>query len=743
MSTQPRFGHWAGGLALSLAAAVVLGGAQPSASAADRLARLRERFPAADANGDGILTPQEAGAFRTQRQAAVRAGGGRATNRERRIAPSHADIAYGPDERQVLDLYLAPAGRPTPLVIHIHGGGFVGGNKESVGDDLVGALHAEGISVASIHYRFITTDPFPAPFLDGARAVQFLRLHAGEYGLDPQRFAVTGGSAGAGISLWLAMHDDLAIPGDADPLRRQSTRVSCALVYGAQVSYDPRFWREHGMSAGLEHPSFGRMYPRTEGEADESPRRLAIMEECAPIHHATADDPPVLLVYGQADTPITADTPGGETIHHPRHGRILERTLEPLGVSCAVVAPGEERSGPGPVAFLVHGLRSAQAVAAPAARWFRGNTHTHTLWSDGDGPPEMVADWYVRHGYDFLVLSDHNVLSQGDRWFPVRPKSRLTAERVERLRETYGGEWVAIRERDGQSEMRLKTLPELREHFERPGAFLFIQGEELTDQFEQAPVHLNGVNLAERIPPQGGDSLRAVLQRNIDAVIAQGRRLNRPVLAHINHPNFGWAMTAEDIASVTGERFFEVYNGHSGVRNYGDATHPSTERMWDVALQLRLTRLDLGLLLGLATDDSHEYYEWGVGITNPGRGWVMVRAARLTAEAIVNALRAGDFYASSGVSVEDFHSDGKRYEVRVRAEPGLTYTTEFIGTRKGATHPADIGLVLAATSANPAVYTFKGDELYVRARVTSSRLHPNPYAAGDHETAWLQPVRPR
>jgi len=391
----------------------------------------------------------------------------------------------------------------------------------------------------------------------------------------------------------------------------------------------------------------------------------------------------------------------------------------------------------------------APAVGAAAdqisteQRWFRGNTHTHTLWSDGDGPPEMVAAWYRDHGYDFLVLSDHNILSQGEKWFTVSEKGKLTPERVQRLRQIYGAGWVATRRPGDRLQMRLKTLPELREAFESPGKFIFIQGEEISDAFEGLPIHINALNLTQYIPPQGGASVREVLQANLDAVLDQGLRLGRPVLAHINHPNFGWALTAEDIASITGERFFEIYNGHSGVRNYGDDTHLSTERMWDVALTLRLTQLGTGLLYGLATDDSHEYYDWGVGETNPGRGWVMVRGEQLEADAIITALKAGDFYASSGVFLENIRGNGKALEVDIKTEQDLTYTTEFIGTRRMSGGLGPVGEVLASTREVRAVYELRGDELYVRAKVTSSRLHPNPYAAGDPECAWVQPITGR
>lgn len=395
------------------------------------------------------------------------------------------------------------------------------------------------------------------------------------------------------------------------------------------------------------------------------------------------------------------------------------------------------------LAWLLHACLAPRG--AGAARWWKGNTHTHTLWSDGDGAPELVAATYRERGYDFLVLSDHNVLSEGETWFPVEEQGRLTPARVEQLRARFGARAVELREviyDDGSlgTQMRLVTLPELRWRFEAPGEFLFLQGEEITDSFEGTPVHVNGVNLLRGIQPLGGASLRETLLNNVWAVAQQSQRLGKPMLAHVNHPNFGWALTWEDLAALRDDRFFEVYNGHPAVHNEGDAERPSLERMWDLALTRRLTELDLGLLYGLATDDAHNYHEERVGLANVGRGWVMVRAARLDADELVRAMQRGDFYATSGVLLDDFASDAGRYRVVIQEQPGVAYVTRFVGTRVRPGTEAEVGVVLAETRANPAEYALRGDELYVRAVVVSDRPHPNPYAEGDVETAWLQPV---
>jgi hypothetical protein len=294
--------------------------------------------------------------------------------------------------------------------------------------------------------------------------------------------------------------------------------------------------------------------------------------------------------------------------------------------------------------------------------------------------------------------------------------------------------------------MRLKTLSELREHFEAPGEFLFVQGEEVTSSWRDEatgtnlPVHVNAMNTGERVGPQQGASVREILAAAVQAIEAEGERNGHPALAHLNHPNFHWGVTWEDLAHVAGERFFEVYNGHRGVRSSGDAEHPSTEEIWDRVNALRVTELDFELLYGVATDDAHSY--WAPDQTSiPGRGWVMVAAPELEADALVEALRRGDFYSSSGVRLADVRSDGEECVVEIDLRPNETCTTLFRGARRSE-DGVDVGIVFSETHDNPARYTFTGDELFVRAVVVSSRDKVDGYEAGDKECAWTQPVRP-
>ncbi|MBI4578811.1 MAG: hypothetical protein HY718_03860, partial [Planctomycetes bacterium] len=177
---------------------------------------------------------------------------------------------------------------------------------------------------------------------------------------------------------------------------------------------------------------------------------------------------------------------------------------------------------------VVCGVVGLAASAAPADQWYKGNTHTHTWWSDGDSPPEVAVKWYKEHGYAFLVLSDHNVLSQGDKWVVADAKR---TKGLAHYNEVFPNKPLPRRERDGKTEYRLTTLDELRATYQTPGGFLLVQGEEISDQFDpgkqtggqskKLPIHLNGFNLKELVPPQGGKSVTDTLQRNIDAVLAQ------------------------------------------------------------------------------------------------------------------------------------------------------------------------------------------------------------------------------
>ena len=405
-------------------------------------------------------------------------------------------------------------------------------------------------------------------------------------------------------------------------------------------------------------------------------------------------------------------------------------------------------------------LLHADETTSGDYRYWKGNLHTHSLWSDGDDFPEMIAEWYRTHGYHFLALSDHNVLSQGLRWMAASEISgRGGPTVIPKYLARFGTSWVETRGTPDTPdfEVRLKPLDEFRALIEERGKFIMIPGEEISDRSEGVPVHMNATNLLEVIEPQGGATVREAMANNLRAVEAQARAVGREILLHLNHPNFGYAVTAEDLAAVVQERFFEVYNGHPAVGHLGDDDHPSVERLWDIANTIRIGKLNAPPLFGLATDDSHSYH--GKPGAHVGRGWVMVRARFLTPEHLIRALQAGDFYSSSGVLLSsiEFSKSERTLTVAVQARPGEDYTIEFRGTRTNyddstATRTADratrlskkytsdIGAIFQTSSGNSATYRFRGDELFVRAVVTSSARLADPTFQGQLQQAWTQPV---
>jgi hypothetical protein len=407
------------------------------------------------------------------------------------------------------------------------------------------------------------------------------------------------------------------------------------------------------------------------------------------------------------------------------------------------------------------GLVASAASAADSGRWWKGNLHTHSLWSDGDDFPESIAELYKTNGYHFLAFTDHNTLHVTNKWVNVETHRGAKAG-FPQYAARWPKSWIETRpDKDGKTEVRLKFLSEYRGRFEEPDRFLLIQSEEVTDRWKTAPIHMNAHNLREVVKPRGGDSVTQVISNNIAAVLEQRQRTGQPMLPHVNHPNFGLAITPEELLQVRDARFFEVFNGHPTVHNNGTNLSPSMDRFWDIVLTRRLAELKYPVMFGLGTDDGHNYHTNSVGKSNPLRGWVWVRAAKLTPESLIAALEAGDFYASSGVKLRDVRQDAKSIALEIEAQPGVTYTTQFVGTRKNYDarnepqrnnagealrvahrYSLDIGTVLAEVKGPKASYTLKGDELYVRARVISSKPHPNPSQRGDYETAWTQPVGP-
>ena len=271
--------------------------------------------------------------------------------------------------------------------------------------------------------------------------------------------------------------------------------------------------------------------------------------------------------------------------------------------------------------------------------WYKGNTHTHTVNSDGDSTPDEVVRWYREHGYNFLVLTDHNYLTE-----------------VSGLQSVFGA----------------------------TEKFLLIPGEELTDKFEKKDIHINGLNPRELVNPQHGDSVVATIQNNVNAI----RKVEG--IPHVNHPNFNWSITTDDLKRIKNLKLFEIYNGHPTVNNLGGGGVPGLEAMWDDILSAGMQ------LYGIAVDDAHNFKTPEDRTkARPGFGWVMVRAEKLGVTEILQAMERGDFYASTGVTLRDYQSDKKQITITIAEQPATSkYVVQFIGQwgkvlKEVTTTPAD------------------------------------------------------
>ena len=301
----------------------------------------------------------------------------------------------------------------------------------------------------------------------------------------------------------------------------------------------------------------------------------------------------------------------------------------------------------------------------PRSRWYKGNIHTHTTESDGDAEPEKVVSWYRRHGYDFLVLSDHNHRTMF--------------------------EYAAGKRR-----------------FRRP---LMIPGEEISANIKNGsvPIHLGGIGITRVVEPIDAGEVVATIQANVNAILEAGG------IASINHPNYKWAFDHEAIRRVAGASLLEVFNGHPVANVYGAPGKFSYDEIWDGVLSAGRA------IFGVATDDAHRYHDFEPKMSNPGRGWVVVRSAAFTSDAIVDSLASGDFYSSTGVTLSELVTSQDSVSLKIEQEFQMIYSTRFIGKN---------GAVLAEVAGLEAAYDINGDEGYVRAVVVSS----------GNTRAWTQPV---
>lgn len=275
--------------------------------------------------------------------------------------PTSANVSYGPHKRHVLDFWKAQSTKPTPLVFVIHGGGWQGGSKERLHRFAdTNALLKAGISVVAINYRFIPQaveagikPPVRAPLHDAARALQFVRSKAAEWNIDKKRIGAAGGSAGACSSLWLAFHDDMADPQSKDPVARESTRLCCAAVTGAQTTLDPKQMKEWTPNSKYGGHAFGlRPFDKFLANRDSI---LEWIAEYSPYALVSKDDPPVYLIY---KAPPAIGKPQRDPTHTSNFGVKLQEHCQTTGVDCELVYPKAPNvTHPGATGFLIARLK--------------------------------------------------------------------------------------------------------------------------------------------------------------------------------------------------------------------------------------------------------------------------------------------------------------------------------------------------------------------------------------------------
>jgi hypothetical protein len=303
--------------------------------------------------------------------------------------------------------------------------------------------------------------------------------------------------------------------------------------------------------------------------------------------------------------------------------------------------------------FTIISIITTTSAYCQEVHWYKGNTHTHTTNSDGNETPRRVVRWYLDHNYNFLVLSDHSYLND------------------------------------------IKYLDT-----DKNDDFTLIPGEEVTDRAEHKPVHLIAMGIKNLVKEQHGKTILETLQNDIDAINAAGG------IAQINHPNWKYSFNDTTLSQVRNVKLVEIYNISTENNNYSAGGYPGMEEIWDKVLSAGV------MMYGVISDDTHDYLgEFSADKSPPGRGWIMVRANELTAEAIIASLEKGDFYATVGVILNDIKITDKTYSIDIQPFGDAKFTTLFIG-RNGKVLKEDYNLKSS--------YTFSGDEGYVRIKVLCS-----------------------
>ena len=359
-------------LASSLAVLPCSRGQEVTSENNDRLRKALKQYPEADTNKDGVLSMVEGLALLAKIKGGQSPGVSAADLAKN--PPTFADVAYGPAERNKLDFWKAKSDKPAPVIVFIHGGGFTSGDKSKVRNDriLTDSL-AAGVNFAAINYRYRIGVPLQDVLRDCARAIQFIRSKSAEWNVDKPRIASYGGSAGAGTSLWLAFHDDLADPQSSDPVLRESSRIVAAGANATQFSYDITKWKDLFSEDNKKFGDSEEIWPAFYGLKSLDELRGPIGQkwcaDCDMCGLITKDDPPVFLSTTMPGGPVKDR---GHLLHHPLHAKAICDKCREIGVPVEAEIPAFNlKPDPGTPQtmseFLLMRVKTSPPLDPPAA----------------------------------------------------------------------------------------------------------------------------------------------------------------------------------------------------------------------------------------------------------------------------------------------------------------------------------------------------------------------------------------
>ena len=439
--------------------------------------------------------------------------------------------------------------------------------------------------------------------------------------------------------------------------------------------------------------------------------------------------------------------------------------------------------------YLMAGILLSTTFFATAQNWYRGNLHAHSYWSDGNTFPELAVLEYKANGYQFLCLSDHNAFqTDTNAWKEIKDSKSNIPANIELMKKTFGPECVISKsamkkikvpagdgkmkfvEKEVITHIKLKPFDELVKQFDEPEKFLMMPGHEINKSAGGRTLHSNALNIRTNQTFIQKDTVPEAIQAQLDGLTKIAEESKTPNLLMLNHP--AWPFYDNDpemLTEIKDLRLYELCNASAA-----PAPHDISNRLWtcesffDILTTLRLKK-GWDPVYGTASDDVHNYAPdrkpTDVNKCYPRQGWVVVRAKELSNTALIEALNQGDFYSSTGVTLEklDFNPSTKTLSVKVKPEAGVTYTIRFNGSprdvnivpqdteeeiqlksakkkRNVRVYEKRLGQVLQAVEGTEASYTLKDTDLYVRATITSSKkARPPESYEPEFETAWTQP----